>query len=102
MRHKAKRSAQSAHVTLASSQTLTPPQPLWQGPPPSCVETILTRSDALSDLFRDFYADWASNFAILKSDYLRSVQIRETTRIGARFPQHKWEYYKWWDLLCSD
>jgi hypothetical protein len=52
----------------------SPPQPLWRGLPPEGVRIVLTR-DALAEHFRDWYAQWASNLAVLTDGFL--VQVFE-------------------------
>jgi hypothetical protein len=101
MRHQLNRSVQPAHFASALNQSLTPQQPLWQGPPPTGVDAILTR-DALAKDFREGYVSWATNFALLSYDYLASIHQREAARISSQFGSHKWQHSKVYDLFCSD
>jgi hypothetical protein len=58
----------------------TPPQPVWQYPPPGGVKKILTRA-ALDTHRREWYAKWASNFALLTDEFLMRVFEAELDRM---------------------
>jgi hypothetical protein len=56
------------------------PQHPWQGPPPRGVKKIMTRA-ALDTHWRESYAKWASNFALLTDEFLAQVFDDEVKRI---------------------
>src|SRR6266480_1299031 len=85
MRHQLERSAQPVHFAAAVNRRLTPQQPLWQGPSPACVATILTR-DALAEPLRDRYAAWATNFVVLEEHFVRQLN-RHTMRGAWKYDQ---------------
>jgi hypothetical protein len=66
----------------------SPPQPLWQGSPPQGVKAILTR-DALAEHYRDWYANWASNLALLTEDFLARTFDSDLSRIK-QLTRGKW------------
>ena len=87
MRHQLKQPVQSVHLAETINRSLTPQQPLWQGSPPPGVDAILTR-DALAKHFRDGYVSWASNFALLRADYVTDNFQPEAARIRAQRASH--------------
>jgi hypothetical protein len=74
----------------------SPPQPLWQGSPPQGVKATLTR-DALAEHLREWYANWASSFALLTDQFLAQVFERELSRIKQleRGPWEDWTFFDW-------
>ena len=101
MRHQLKRPVQSVHLAVTINRSLTPQQPLWQGSPPPGVDAILTR-DALAKHFRDGYVSWASNFALLRSDYVTDNFQPEAARIRAQRASHRWLHFKFYDMYYCD
>ena len=101
MRHQLKKPVQSVHLAAAINRPLTPQQPSWQGSPPPGVDAILTR-DALAEHFRDGYVSWASNFALLRSDYVTENFQAEAARIRAQRASHRWQHFKFYDMYYCD
>jgi hypothetical protein len=64
----------------ATSRPFSPSQLPWQASPPPGVTKVLTR-DALDKEYRDWYAKWASNFALLNDEFVIEVAIGERNRI---------------------
>jgi hypothetical protein len=73
---------------------------LWQGPPPTGVDAVVTR-EALAKELRDGYVSWATNFALLNSDYLASIRQREAARIRALLNSQTWSYIKLLELCVG-
>jgi hypothetical protein len=96
MQRHLKKSAQRVRLAEVVDRPLTAPRPLWREPPPSGVDAILTR-DALED-FREGYVSWATNFALLNSDYLAAIHQREAARMKAQFASLVWRHYPTCDL----
>ena len=101
MQHHLKQSAQRVRLAEVVDRPLTPLRALWQGPPPLGVDAILTR-DALAKDFRDGYVSWATNFALLSSDWLAGIQQREVAKIKAQFASQVWRHYPTCDLYNCD
>src|SRR5438105_15291377 len=59
---------------------ISPPRPPSQGSPPPGVAKVLTRT-ALDKEYRDWYAKWASNFALLRDEFIDRVVSGEWRRI---------------------
>ena len=74
------------------------PQPPWQGPPPQGVKNILTR-DALDPHWRERYAKWASNFALLTDEFLIRVFEAEFERMK-QLGRDSWQTFPFIDLHC--
>jgi hypothetical protein len=102
MRKQLKQSVQATGFNLHINRPLTPQQPSWQGPPPPGVDAILTRDVALAKEFRDAHVNWATNFALLSSDYLAGIHQREASRITAQFAPLSWQHYKYCDMFYCD
>lgn len=73
----------------STSRPHSPPQPPWQGSLPQGVKKILTRT-ALEPHRRDWYAKWASNFALLTDEFLAQVFECELNRIKRQLTWDKW------------
>jgi alpha-beta hydrolase superfamily lysophospholipase len=82
MRRQLKQSA-PAHLAAVVDRPRTPPQPAWQGPPPSGVDTVLPRA-ALDKPYIDFFAEWASNLALLSSELVDHIYQSELARMRQR------------------
>jgi hypothetical protein len=81
---------------LATKRPLSAPQPLWQGALPPGVKQIMTR-EALKPSWRECYAKWASNFALLKDDFLAQVFEREGTKLARSARGTWWPGTEWVD-----
>jgi hypothetical protein len=97
MRHQVKQSAQPAHLAAVVNRPLTPHQPLWQGPPPLGVDAILERV-ALDKPYDGFFAEWASNLALLSSEFVDDIYQCGLARMRKQFAGNKWHRYKVYDL----
>jgi hypothetical protein len=82
----------------STSRPLSAVQPLWQGSLPQGIKLIATRA-ALDQSNRDWYAKWATNFALLTDEFLIRIFERELSRIKqldygkwSTFPFVEWHY----------
>ncbi|WFU56828.1 hypothetical protein QA639_04685 [Bradyrhizobium pachyrhizi] len=101
MRQQLKRSVQHVHLEAVPNRPRTPPQPLWQGPAPSGVDAVLPRA-ALDKPYIDFFAEWASNLALLRSDFVEQIYQDEVARMRQQFKGITWDRYKVLDLDQCD
>jgi hypothetical protein len=76
----------------ATNRPHSAPQPLWQGSLPQGVKKIMTRA-ALERHQREWYAKWASNFALLTDEFLAQVFEHELNRVK-RLTCDKWTGFK--------
>lgn len=101
MRHQPKPSAQPAHLAAVVNRPPTPHQPPWQGPPPPGVEAVLERV-ALDKPYDGFFAEWASNLALLSSEFVDHIYQSELARMRQQFAGSQWHRYKVYDLDQCD
>jgi hypothetical protein len=66
----AARPSPTGHLT---GLPISPPQPRWQGGPPLGVDAVLTRNAALDGPHHELFAPWASNLALLNSQFVQQV-----------------------------
>jgi hypothetical protein len=96
----------------AANRLLTSIQPSWRGPPaiyatswqdplPAAVDAILAR-DALAEPYRDFFAKWANNLALLSSMFVQRSYQSEAARISNQFANNPWHRYNVYDLAQCD
>jgi hypothetical protein len=101
MRRQAKQSAQPAHLAAVVNRPPTPHQPPWQGPSPPGVDAILERV-ALDKPYDGFFAEWASNLALLRSEFVEQIYQSEEARMHHQFAGIMWDRYKVYDLDQCD
>jgi hypothetical protein len=101
MRHQLKQSAQPTHLAARPNWPRTPLQPVWHGPPPSGVDAVLSRA-ALDKPYDGFFAEWASNLALLRSKFVEQIYQSEEARMRQQFAGSKWDRYKVYDLDQCD
>jgi hypothetical protein len=101
MHRQLKQSAQPTHLSARSNWPRTPPQPSWRGPPPAGVDAVLPRA-ALDKHSIDFFAQWTSNFALLRSEFVEQIYESEAARVRQQFPGSQWCCYKFLGLDQCD
>ena len=78
-----------------TNRPFSPPQPLWRDPLPEGVKQIKTRA-ALDKYRREYYAKWASNFALLTDEFIAQVGQGALDRL-AQLSRWKWRSFQFVD-----
>jgi hypothetical protein len=81
----------------------SPPQAKWQGRPSPGVEAVLSRDAALDGSYLELFAPWASNLALLSSQFVQQVcQTKIEQPSSIKSVDTHWSFYKVYDLAQCD